>query len=619
MRTRLHTRALVLLSSLTALLFLAAPVGSTPGAWSSTPTMFSGHNDAAVALLADGRVLIAGGQSAGNPAVIATAELYDPATGTWSLTGAMTTPRGFASAIALANGKVLVAGGYTPGASASAELYDPSTGTWSHTGSMTTARAAYTATLLPSGKVLVAGGATASGEPTASAEVFDPVSGTWSPAGAMSAPRYWASAVGLADGRVLVVGGFGSGGYRLSSADVYDPATGAWRSAGTMNAPRVPASATLLPSGRVLVAGGQLGDGTLLSSAELYDPSARTWTATGAMNEGRGGHAATLLPSGDVLVAGGSYSGSTELYHPSTGTWSTTGSLATPRALYGGSGSSVAPLLPSGAVLVAGGMTFSGDPLGSAELYEPVGAPSDTTAPVLTPPQPPVVAEATGPDGAAVDFTVAVTDPDDAPGPAICSPASGSTFPLGATSVSCESTDTHGNTGTVSFEVTVVDTTPPVLTVPADIEVDATSPAGADVMFSASAYDLVDDGAVDVTCWPSVILFPIGTTQVVCTASDRHANLAAAAFTVTVRSESASSMLAALISDVSGLNMKSGAASFVAQLTAVQASLGVKTEACGSLKAFTNHVRAQAGKQLTAAQASSLLAEAARIAGVLGC
>ena len=78
----------------------------------------------------------------------------------WTATGSMTTsPRLAHSATLLANGKVLVAGGLNySGTLASAELYDPATGTWTATGSMTNPRLYYTATLLANGKVLVAGG-----------------------------------------------------------------------------------------------------------------------------------------------------------------------------------------------------------------------------------------------------------------------------------------------------------------------------------------------------------------------------------------------------------------------------------------------------------------------------
>jgi hypothetical protein len=78
----------------------------------------------------------------------------------------------------------------------------------------------------------------------------------------------------------------------------------------------------------------------------------------------------------------------------------------------------------------------------------------DTTAPTLRLPDP-IVVDASGPSGAIVNFVVTASDPDDATGAPGCTPASGSLFAIGTTSVTCQSTDTHGNTGTGSFTVAV--------------------------------------------------------------------------------------------------------------------------------------------------------------------
>src|SRR5581483_3184362 len=140
---------------------------------------------------------------------------------------------------------------------------------------------------------------------------------------------------------------------------------------------------------------------------------------------------------------------------------------------------------------------------------------TDTTPPVVSVPADFTV-EATGPAGAVATFAVSATDPDDVAGPVACDPASGSTFPLGQTTVTCTSTDTHGNTGSASFHVTVADTTPPALDLPADFTVEQTGPDGAVVSYEASATDLVD-GSVPVTCAPpSGSTFPPGQTTVAC-------------------------------------------------------------------------------------------------------
>jgi hypothetical protein len=153
----------------------------------------------------------------------------------------------------------------------------------------------------------------------------------------------------------------------------------------------------------------------------------------------------------------------------------------------------------------------------------------DTTEPVVAS-HANITAEATGPGGAAVNYTKpTATDTVDGSVAVVCTPSSGSTFALGPTTVICSATDAALNTGSNSFTVTVQDTTPPVLTVPADITNEATSASGASVTFSATASDLVDASPV-VTCKvgtttvTSPHTFPLGTTTVSCTATDASTN-----------------------------------------------------------------------------------------------
>jgi hypothetical protein len=88
------------------------------------------------------------------------------------------------------------------------------------------------------------------------------------------------------------------------------------------------------------------------------------------------------------------------------------------------------------------------------------------------------------------------------------------------------------------------DTTPPLVTVPGSLQVDAQGPGGALVTWTATATDDID-GAVPVTCTPaSGTLFPYGTTVVTCTATDAAGNVGSAAFTVTVRDPATAGLLA---------------------------------------------------------------------------
>lgn len=86
---------------------------------------------------------------------------------------------------------------------------------------------------------------------------------------------------------------------------------------------------------------------------------------------------------------------------------------------------------------------------------------------------------------------------------------------------------------------TIKDHTPPVVTVPTGMSVEATGPGGATATFSATAKDAVD-GATDVTCDPaSGSTFVLGTTTVTCSSTDAAGNADAAHFTVTVQDTTA--------------------------------------------------------------------------------
>ena len=162
----------------------------------------------------------------------------------------------------------------------------------------------------------------------------------------------------------------------------------------------------------------------------------------------------------------------------------------------------------------------------------------------------------------------------------------------------------------------VADATPPVITTPTGIVENATSPDGAIVSYSASAVDDVD-GPVAVDCSPaSGDTFPIGTTQVTCSASDAAGNEATASFDVHVRG--AGEQLDDLVTRVAGLGPGSALSDMLIDAR-IALDAGDDTEACEKLNAFANAAQAQSGKKLTAEEAGELVSSANRIRSVLDC
>ena len=321
------------------------------GKWTSTGSMTIARFNHTATLLSNGKVLVAGGScSYTSCTALASAELYNPATGKWTLTGSMHVARENHTATLLANGKVLVAGGddgNTPFdmAIASAELYDPSIGTWTLTGSMHVARFHHSAVKLADGSVLVVGGddgkgyccaaspSSASGanpfspcfcpHGTASTEIYNPTTGTWRTTGKMNKPRTLFTAISIPDGtyRVLVAGGIQCSALSGScttynSAEIYDPSTGKWTLTGNLHTARDSYGASQLNpgSGQVIVAGGRGSSGTL-TSTETFTVSTGTWSLTGSMNNARANQLDVRQHNGDILTVGGGVA-TAEIYTP---------------------------------------------------------------------------------------------------------------------------------------------------------------------------------------------------------------------------------------------------------------------------------------------------------------
>jgi hypothetical protein len=355
-------------------------------------------------LLADGRVLIAGGRSLQDP-LLATTELWDPTTEAFTPGPPLVVPRFGHTATRLADGRVLIVGGIVTAprevGTRQMELWDPATGAFRAAGRTTLPHTVGLSTvLLADGRVLIIGGVDCNVAPDGAqadraaqlrcqpqrltTEIWDPATESVTPTGSLEEEHDWASATILADGRVFVLGG---GGLPTIGSEVWDPATGAWARGGAPAHARLGGqTATLMPDGRVLVVGGQTG--TLngdpfqppLRAAAVWDPTTLSFSSSGAMALGRERHTATLLVDGRVLVVGGmgeraaDFSDTAvleaEIWDPATGSFSSAGQDAAGRALH------TATLLPDGRVLLTGG--FSRDDraevvavTSSAEIWAP--------------------------------------------------------------------------------------------------------------------------------------------------------------------------------------------------------------------------------------------------------
>ena len=151
----------------------------------------------------------------------------------------------------------------------------------------------------------------------------------------------------------------------------------------------------------------------------------------------------------------------------------------------------------------------------------------DTTAPVISTPVN-VSVEASGKlstvtfDAPTATDAVGVTNlTNDAP----------ATFPVGITTITWTATDAAGNTSTATQTITVEDTTAPVISVPVNVEVEATAADSVVAYDAPTATDAV--GVVNLT-HNAPATFPVGTTTITWTATDAAGNSSTTDQTITV-------------------------------------------------------------------------------------
>lgn len=151
----------------------------------------------------------------------------------------------------------------------------------------------------------------------------------------------------------------------------------------------------------------------------------------------------------------------------------------------------------------------------------------DTTDPSITAPVD-ISAEATG---LLTEIAIGNADASDVAGTVTLTNDAPISYPLGSTTVTWTANDGNGNSATDTQNMTVVDTTPPAITAPDDITIEATGSLTEVAIGSANASDLA--GTVTLTN-DAPSSYPLGSTLVTWTADDGKGNSATDAQIITV-------------------------------------------------------------------------------------
>jgi hypothetical protein len=284
-------------------------------------------------VLADGRVLVAGGHDCTSPTYIGTAiaNVFDPATNTWSFLPDMADRRWYPTATTLPDGRALVTAGsakntldYDP----NPEVYDPTTNTWTKlTGAANVTIPNYSFEfVLPNGNVLAAG----SDEAKMGTYELNVATQTWTTVDPTVLDA--GSAVEYLPGKIMKAGSSylsappDNGGSTPSKATTYvldtTQANPTWQQTASMANARTHLNLTILPDDTVLATGGSTDIGGVnpanaVYQAELWSPVTQTWAPMASESQPRLYHStALLLPDGRVAVAGGGHNFYNSIAYP---------------------------------------------------------------------------------------------------------------------------------------------------------------------------------------------------------------------------------------------------------------------------------------------------------------
>lgn len=266
------------------------------GAWTATPNMAKFRAGSTSFVMADGRVLVAGGTEGNNSHELhdvadllgtaqKTTEIYNPVSNSWSTGPNMTEFKAGAMSVVLADGRWLVSGGVThttlfglaiPDFSDNQQIYNPVTNSWSNTGNMKDKRALGGITLMENGQVFIAGGA--GGDifnigPIKDTEVYNPTSGGTTAKPNLSQESAFNTCVSLGGNRVMIVGGARGDlvdPIPLNNTWTYTHAAGSIAAGVPMTETHAGGVVSLLEDGTVYVGGGESDSGSATIAARSY-------------------------------------------------------------------------------------------------------------------------------------------------------------------------------------------------------------------------------------------------------------------------------------------------------------------------------------------------------------